>query len=304
MNHEVNYDLAEEIKDILYEGFYKWKFNDETVDGYINYVSKVSPSFSKLDYDIKKAYLLAHELKCKGLTVYRDGSRDNQIFTSGNGVKKGLSLEDITANDGKEVSRPDVTVGFVVKTPVGQDPLTREDRTMYNLIAMDDNARLIESFMNLGRSGGEMSTLAESLGRSVSEMLRDGKNPERLVEMYHGIRGDNPGYDGERIIHSVPDGVSQNVKRVINGEFLDLLKKTTKAYETRVKAKQESNGVERQKINGDGKPQDVKVEPVEGKKVLQEKQPCPKCGKTNYEIITMEGCIKFNCCSYSPKGCG
>jgi site-specific DNA-methyltransferase (adenine-specific) len=57
INHEVDYDLAQEVEEILYEGFYHCKFNDDTLQGYINYVSEESSDFRKLNYEIKKAYL-------------------------------------------------------------------------------------------------------------------------------------------------------------------------------------------------------------------------------------------------------
>ena len=78
MNHEVNYDLTEELRDILYEGFYNWKFNNETVDGYIDYVSKKNSDFSKLQsHEIKKTYLKhSFELLSENMGMFSRGLAD------------------------------------------------------------------------------------------------------------------------------------------------------------------------------------------------------------------------------------
>lgn len=78
MNHKVNYDLAEEVEFILYEGFYLWKFNDETVDGYINYVSKKNSDFNNLEtHEIKKAYLkYGFELLSEKMSMFSHGLFD------------------------------------------------------------------------------------------------------------------------------------------------------------------------------------------------------------------------------------
>ena len=78
MAHKVNYDLAEDVRDLLYEGFYNWEFDSETVDGYSKYVCSKSEDFNNLEtYDIQKAYLqYGFELLVEKIGMFYRGLSD------------------------------------------------------------------------------------------------------------------------------------------------------------------------------------------------------------------------------------
>ena len=152
--------------------------------------------------DVKKAYLLAWETGCRGITVFRDGSKDAQVLNLGlnNGkveIETGESLRD----------RPFRVIGstYKLQTPVG---------TAFVTINQDDTGDPLEIFVNVGKAGSDVAAMAEALGRTISTALRLRGNltsKERAYEIakqLSGIGGRRSVGFGPNKIRSLPDAIS------------------------------------------------------------------------------------------------
>jgi len=134
--------------------------------------------------DVKKVFLLAYKLGCKGITVYREGSRSVQVLNIAKKEEK-VKLEPRT--------RPRVVSGKTIKMVTGCG-------NMYVTINEDEFGPC-ELFTSLGKSGGCTSSQSEAIGRLISLALRSGVKPEKVIEQLKGIRCPSPViYQGESIL--------------------------------------------------------------------------------------------------------
>lgn len=124
--------------------------------------------------EVEEVYMLAYKLGCKGVTIYRDGSRENQVLST---TKK----EKNRNNDFKikPRMRPEITRGITEKVKIGCGNL-------YITVNYDENG-ICEVFTNLGRAGGCPSQ-SEATSRLISIALRSGMDVEEVVEQLKGIR--------------------------------------------------------------------------------------------------------------------
>lgn len=140
-----------------------------------NAVSKtVNFSNDATKEEVEEVYMLAYKLGCKGVTIYRDGSRENQVLST---AKK----EENKDNDFKVKPRmrPEITRGITEKVKIGCGNL-------YITVNYDENG-ICEVFTNLGRAGGCPSQ-SEATSRLISIALRSGMDVEEVVEQLKGIR--------------------------------------------------------------------------------------------------------------------
>ncbi len=137
--------------------------------------------------DVAKIYLLAYKLGCKGITVYRDGSRNVQVLNISSNKKQ---KEEKVRPEPRV--RPRVVTGKTVKMITGCG-------NMYVTINEDEFGPC-ELFTSLGKSGGCTSSQSEAIGRLISLALRSGVKPEKVIEQLRGIRCPSPViYQGESI---------------------------------------------------------------------------------------------------------
>lgn len=139
-----------------------------------NAVSKtVNFPFTATKEDVRQAYLLAYRLGCKGVTVYRSGSRTKEVLTVGKGENKPQRQEKIYPR-----SRPKQTIGITdqVKTGCGK---------MYITVNSDDQG-LIETFITTGSSGG-CSGFTEGVSRLISLALRANIAPEAIIDQLTSV---------------------------------------------------------------------------------------------------------------------
>ena len=123
--------------------------------------------------DIDKTFRLAHQLGCKGITVYRDSSRKNQVIRAANQTAQ------IRTEAPSPRPRPRKTNGSTIKASTGCGSL-------FVTINRDEKG-LFELFTNLGKAGGCPSQ-SEATARILSVALRSGIKPEVLIEQLKGIR--------------------------------------------------------------------------------------------------------------------
>lgn len=158
--------------------------------------------------DVKEAYRLAYKLKCKGVTVYRDGSRNEQVLTvDRKEVKK-------KASEGNIVSypkpRPEVIIGTTTKVSTGCGNL-------YITLNQDEEGNFFEAFTQMGKAGGCAASQLEAVGRLVSLALRGGIDVKIIVEQLKGIRCPSPTWAQGKRIFSCADAIAHILeKRMID----------------------------------------------------------------------------------------
>jgi ribonucleoside-diphosphate reductase alpha chain len=166
--------------------------------------------------DIKKVYQLAYELGCKGVTVYRDGSRDKQVLNIGS--VKGKVLPTI-----KPRPRPMVMQGTTMRVDTGCGKL-------YVTINEDDQG-LFEIFAQMGKSGGCAMSQSEAVARLISLALRAGVDTEAILKQLRGIRCPAPLLAKGGVVLSCPDAMSKaietHIKKIRDVGEEDIIEKAT-----------------------------------------------------------------------------
>lgn len=180
------------------------KFTDNAVSKTIN----LPNSATRLD--VEKAFLLAYELRCKGITVYRDGSREEQVLM----LKKAEKEKEKFRKPSKFIEprpRPRVTEGRTIETRTGCGSLY--------VTINEDSEGIAEVFVQLGKSGGCSASQTEAIGRLLSVALRSWINPEVLIKQLKGIRCPSIGFDNGEVITSCADGVAKVLEKWLKGEY-------------------------------------------------------------------------------------
>ncbi|MFW5970822.1 MAG: ribonucleotide reductase N-terminal alpha domain-containing protein [Desulfovermiculus sp.] len=148
--------------------------------------------------DVARIYKLAWEQDCKGLTVYRDGSRQEQVYTSG--AQQG-SPRQAVQNSGQagKKPRPDKLPGHTYRVQTGLGKLY--------LTVNELDGKPFEVFATIGQSGKSQTAKAEAVGRLVSLCLRSDVPMQEIVGQLEGIGGDYPTFANGRLHKSIPDAV-------------------------------------------------------------------------------------------------
>ena len=151
--------------------------------------------------DVSMVFLKAYSLGCKGVTLYRDGSRDYQVLNIGGVTKSVENREKL-----KPRERPEVTTGFTQKVKIGCGNL-------YITVNYDENGRICEVFTNTGRNGGCPSQ-SEATSRLVSIALRSGVETKAIVEQLKGIRCPSTIKQKDLKVLSCPDAIGRLIEKV------------------------------------------------------------------------------------------
>ncbi len=158
--------------------------------------------------DVETVFRLAYELRCKGITVYRDGSRSGQTLS------KAHLVSDPTNTHG-ETARPRsrVTTGATTKFKMGCG-------TLFVTVNRDDRG-LCEVFANLGKAGG-CPAQSEATCRTISTALRAGVDPHELSEQLRGIRclsTVSARNNGKQVdVQSCPDAIARAMREALSGD--------------------------------------------------------------------------------------
>lgn len=248
------------------------EFTDNAVSKTINL-----PNEATVD-DVAKSYLLSYELGCKGITIYRDGSKSIQVLNVGKGIgeKEKVNNEMMTMEQAEETIadlriRPTKLSGntYRVQTPVG---------AAFVVVNADDLGNPFEVFINVGKAGTHVMADAEAMGRLISLALRvPSKFPpkalaEAVIEQLSGIGGaDSVGFGGNRV-RSLGDGVAKVLKDYLkgNGGVLEAVEEDTVV----------TLGVQ----------QELPLKKRRG-------DLCPDCGSAS--LVVEEGCMKCYSCGAS-----
>jgi ribonucleotide reductase alpha subunit len=189
------------------------KYTQNAVSKTINFSSTATVE------DVRKAFLLAYELGCKGITVYRDKSREEQVLTVGlaSEARKEQEVEKETIEKKAEVgeirekivprSRPQMTSGRTYKMNTGCGNL-------YVTINEDEKG-LCEVFTHIGKTGGCAAAQSEAVSRMISLALRSGVDVDSVIKQLGGIRCSSPRIGEEGTILSCPDAIGKALSKHI-----------------------------------------------------------------------------------------
>ncbi|MFH1076964.1 MAG: ribonucleotide-diphosphate reductase subunit alpha, partial [Pseudomonadota bacterium] len=176
------------------------RHTDNAVSKTVNFPEHVIPA------DVEKAYRMAYQYGCKGVTIYRYGSRQRQVL---NIIRDEESKTRIEPRQ-----RPIRTSGVTERISTGCGKL-------YVTINSDDTG-VCEVFAQMGKTGGCASSQIEAAGRLISLALRSGISIESIVKQIIGIRCPSPIWENSRLILSCPDAIGKVIKRYLDSEVDDL----------------------------------------------------------------------------------
>jgi ribonucleoside-diphosphate reductase alpha chain len=263
------------------------------------------------EQDVRQIYELAFQLGCKGVTVYRDGSREGQVLSTGATVKSDKAtdaakqvgaLEHALADAREEAHNLRIEVEHL-KSEVQEQDLTRgaarhkrqrpaalRGYTMkmmsplgdlYVTINEDENGRPFEVFCTLGKAGGAAMADAEAVGRLMSLALRSGISITQVKDQLRGISCDRAVGLGPNKVLSVPDAIGQAIER-----YLEEKEGVQEALPLTVTAPEGSTLRQVVAHSSGGETYDMGT--------------CPECGTGH--LAFEEGCKKCHVCGYSECG--
>uniref|UniRef100_A0A7C3V3F2 Vitamin B12-dependent ribonucleotide reductase n=1 Tax=Desulfobacca acetoxidans TaxID=60893 RepID=A0A7C3V3F2_9BACT len=170
------------------------KHTDNAVSKTVNFPRQATPE------DVRRVYLMAYEQGLKGVTIYRDGSREDQVLSFGE-KQKPKEFQYI-----KPRPRPEETTGVtrLITTGCGK---------LYVTVNRDEDG-FCEVFAQMGKTGGCASSQIESTGRLISLALRSGVHMEAIIKQINGIRCPHSIWQNGRQVLSCPDAIAQVLSQV------------------------------------------------------------------------------------------
>jgi len=237
--------------------------------------------------DVRNAYLMAHNTGCRGITIYRDGSREKQVLE----VKKESSYYDKLAGKKAETEeveieilpsridlkpRPAVLNGRThkVMTPLGE---------AFVSINEDNKGNIFEVFINVGKAGSDITADAEAIGRLISLTFRipsdysSDQIAQKVISQLRGIGGSSStGFGAERV-RSLADAVAKIMER---HQAAKIAAKNEELDETETE---------------NAEPLPLALPKSDSTHTMTDM--CPECGSASLRFI--EGCQKCELCGFS-----
>jgi ribonucleoside-diphosphate reductase alpha chain len=240
---------------------------------------------------VQRLYRLAYEMGCKGVTYYRDGSRD-AVLTRVEDEKKTAQqeqvaqtpvMEPVTSIQQGVKPRPEVVQGYTrnVKAPEGT----------VNITINSDEHGPLEVFVNVGKAGSDVAALAEALGRLISFNLRilsplsQTDRLQEIAEQLRGIGGSRSIGFGPQQVRSLPDAVARALEL-----HLQSLQETKEQV-----PEQENHNNDNSNANGSEDPSGFSLLSLSQLNVTGNL--CPQCGCNT--MVYEEGCRKCYSCGHS-----
>jgi ribonucleoside-diphosphate reductase alpha chain len=254
------------------------KYTDNAVSKTINFPNNATKE------DIRKTYLLAYDTECKGLTVYRDGSRSIQVVEFKK--KKEETKPEVIVKPKEPRNRQKIIQGVTSKISTGCG-------NFYLTINEDDDGP-VEVFAHLGKTGGCASAQTEAISRLISIALRSGIGMKEIIEQIENIRCPMPTWQPEGMVLSCPDAIAKVLKNHL-----------------KLRAKLKENGSDKlveevqtlkefiNETNNQTPKNAKKKSMVDNLKIGNVSGICPDCGGP---VILAEGCATCPICGFSKCG--
>jgi ribonucleoside-diphosphate reductase alpha chain len=237
--------------------------------------------------------MLAYHSGCKGVTIYRDGSRDAQVISTGKTAEAKAAAQAVPAPqpemDFRQRSprkRPVVTMGSTERMRTGCGYL-------YVTVNEDEDG-LCELFTQMGKGGGCAASNSEAVARLCSLTFRSGVDPHSIIKQLKGIRCPSPAMDTGGVIRSCSDAVAKALERYIDRR------------EERLRREAEEKAIEAEVDRGMAElvdklsHQSTVTTTIETPRDTDGNCPeCPDCGSL---VEYSEGCIVCRSCGYSKCG--
>jgi ribonucleoside-diphosphate reductase alpha chain len=266
------------------------KYTDSSISKTVN-----APNDHTVE-QVQKLYRMAYEMGCKGITYYRDGSRDavlTRVADEKKAEKKveeqAVMLEPVTSIQQGIKPRPSVVQGYTrqVNAPEGK----------INVTINSDEHGPLEVFVNVGKAGSDIAALAEALGRLISLNLRvlsplsQIDRAKEIAEQLRGIGGSRSVGFGAQQVRSMPDAVARALEL-----HMTTLQQQAEDQLDNPPATSKANGLS----NGHSDKGDTASQennPLLLSKLSVTGNLCPECGCNT--MVYEEGCKKCYSCGYS-----
>jgi ribonucleoside-diphosphate reductase alpha chain len=245
---------------------------------------------------VREAYELAFSLGCKGITVYRDGSRSNQVLSTGStgdASKKEEAPQVAEPMAAPVPAVPSAVVprnvpvdglpshSFPVLTPLGK----------LRLFVTELDGQPFEVFAIIGRAGSDVMAFTEAIGRLLSLGLRCGVPVKLLAEQLRGIGGARSAGFGPDRVRSVPDAIGKLLQdHYVNGDRTTRAKPLKAGLGDAHAGNGNGNGHHEPEHGGLGT-LPLAIEAVASGEI------CPDC--QNATLMYAEGCRKCHTCGYT-----
>jgi ribonucleoside-diphosphate reductase alpha chain len=179
------------------------KYTDSSISSTINLAEDIAVE------TVADIYITAYEEGLKGVTVYREGSRQGILQTEDTQKKK---EEEAQPEEPEEIAhgrhprrRPAVTRGVTERIRTGEGKI-------YVTINEDEQG-LCEVFSTIGKAGGNAAAQSEAISRLISLALRSDIDPQEIINELKGISGPNPVWENGELILSTPDAIGKAIER-------------------------------------------------------------------------------------------
>ncbi len=239
------------------------KYVDSSISSTVNLAEDVTVE------TVADIYMTAYKAGLKGITVYREGSREGILQTEEFARKKETAKqEEDDRNQKGPRQRPRVTTGVTERVKTGEGYL-------YVTINEDEHG-LCEVFTTIGKAGGNAAAQSEAISRLISLSLRAGIEPREIIKQLKGILGPMPVWDNGTQVLSTPDAIAKVMERYIESH---------EQVEDVKPAKPKT-----------AKPKVTTSDPGSGSMEARTMTACPECG-SNVEHVS--GCVLCYGCGWS-----
>jgi len=162
-------------------------------------------------------YITAYKEGLKGVTVYREGSREGILQTDTSSKEESVEATEGAAGDTNYLHkrrRPTVTRGVTERIRTGEGNIY--------VTMNEDELGLCEIFSAIGKAGGNAAAQSEAISRLISLALRSGIDPQEVIDELKGISGPTPVWEDGELILSTPDAIGKAMERYLQRRSGDI----------------------------------------------------------------------------------